>query len=158
SIAGWRVAFTPDLGGLLPVDPEVAEVCAAAMDELRSLGASVSTASPDLGDVRRIVLATRGLSMAMAHADHIDRDRERMQPGLVGNVDQGMALTAAEIGAGIAARTALWERARAFMDRYELLACPTVAVPPFPVELPYPTAIADVPLADYTQWFFLTYA
>jgi amidase len=158
SIAGWRVAFAPDLGGVLPVDPEVADVCAAAMDELRRLGASVTTDSPDFGDVRRIVLATRGLSMAMAHADHIERDRERMQPGLVWNVDQGMALTPAEIGAGIAARTALWERVRAFMERYELLACPTVAVPPFPVEQPYPAAVAGIPLADYTQWFFLTYA
>ena len=151
SIEGWRVAFTPDLGGVLPVDPEVAEICAAAMDVLRQLGASVTVASPDFGDVRQIVLATRGLSMATAHADHIERDREHMQPGLVWNVDQGMALTPAEIGAGIAARTTLWERVRGFMERYELLACPTVAVPPFPVEQPYPTAIAGVPLADYTQ-------
>ena len=34
---------------------------------------------------------------------------------------------------------------------------PTVAVPPFPVEQPYPTEINGKPLEDYTQWFFLTY-
>jgi amidase len=32
-----------------------------------------------------------------------------------------------------------------------------VAVPPFPVEQPYPTEINGKPLENYTQWFFLTY-
>ena len=32
-----------------------------------------------------------------------------------------------------------------------------MAVPPFPVEQPYPTEINGKPLDNYTQWFFLTY-
>jgi Asp-tRNA(Asn)/Glu-tRNA(Gln) amidotransferase A subunit family amidase len=44
------------------------------------------------------------------------------------------------------------------MEIYNLLVLPTVAVPPFPVERPYPTEINGQVLADYTQWFFLTYA
>src|SRR5262249_55410509 len=39
----------------------------------------------------------------------------------------------------------------------DLLILPTVAVPPFPVEMPYPTEINGKPLDNYTQWFFLTY-
>ena len=46
---------------------------------------------------------------------------------------------------------------RAFMETRELLILPTVAVPPFPVEQPYPTHINGKPLDNYTQWFFLTY-
>jgi amidase len=34
---------------------------------------------------------------------------------------------------------------------------PTVAVPPFPVEQPYPTEINGKKLDDYTEWFYLTY-
>jgi Asp-tRNA(Asn)/Glu-tRNA(Gln) amidotransferase A subunit family amidase len=34
---------------------------------------------------------------------------------------------------------------------------PTVAVPPFPVEQPYPAEINGKTLENYTQWFFLTY-
>jgi amidase len=33
-----------------------------------------------------------------------------------------------------------------------------VAVPPFPVEQPYPTEINGKALESYTQWFSLTYA
>src|SRR4030095_7505414 len=55
------------------------------------------------------------------------------------------------------ARTALWHRVRAFMETRDLLILPSVAVPPFPVEQPYPTEINGKPLDNYTQWFFLTY-
>ncbi len=81
-----------------------------------------------------------------------------MQPGLVGNIEQGLALSARDIGRAEKLRSALWQRVRAFMEDHELLVLPTAAVRPFPVEQPYPTEIAGKPLADYTQWFFLSYA
>ena len=51
----------------------------------------------------------------------------------------------------------LWQRLRTFMATRDLLVLPTVAVPPFPVEQPYPTEINDKPLDNYFQWFSLTY-
>jgi len=51
----------------------------------------------------------------------------------------------------------LWHRVRAFMATRDLLVLPTVAVPPFPVEKPYPTEIDGKPLESYFQWFYLTY-
>ncbi|PYN59154.1 MAG: hypothetical protein DMD90_29725 [Candidatus Rokuibacteriota bacterium] len=47
---------------------------------------------------------------------------------------------------------------RAFMATRDLLVLPTVAVPPFPVDEPYPSEINGKPLDHYTQWFNLTYA
>jgi amidase len=47
---------------------------------------------------------------------------------------------------------------RAFMEPRDLLLLPTTAVPPFPVEQPYPTEINGKPLEHYIQWAFLTYA
>jgi amidase len=158
SVEGWRVAWTPDLGGLIPVDAEVARVAARAAKTFRLLGAKVEGASPDLRDVNEIVLATRGLTMVAHHADKLPRWREQMQAGLVWNIEQGLKLTPEEIGRAERLRTALWHRVRAFFEKYDLLILPTVAVPPFPVEQPYPTAINGQALANYTQWFFLTYA
>ena len=51
----------------------------------------------------------------------------------------------------------LWHRVRAFMATRDLLILPTVAVPPFPVDQPYPTEINGKPLDSYFQWFYLTY-
>jgi amidase len=158
SIKGWRVAWTPDLGGLCPVDREVAAVAGAATGLLKRLGARVETASPDFTGVHEIVLATRGLSFVANYARHLPRWESEMQRGLVWNVKQGLRLTSEEIAAGELARTRLWHRVRAFMETRELLVLPTAAVSPFPVEEFHPTEINGVPLQHYIQWAYLTYA
>jgi amidase len=158
SVHGWRVAWTPDLDGLLPVDPEVIRVAEGATGVFRSLGARVTGASPSFAELNDIVLGTRGLSMVALHADKLPEWRGEMQPGLVWNVEQGLALTPRDIGRAEKLRTVLWHRVRRFMEAYDLLVLPTVAIKPFPVEQPYPTEINGKPLDNYTQWFFLTYA
>jgi amidase len=158
SVKGWRIAWTPDLAGLIPVDNEVASVAEQGARVFRSLGAAVATASPDFSETNEIVLSTRGLVMAALHGDKLTRWRDQMQQGLVWNIEQGLRLTPQEIGHGEKLRTVLWHRVRMFFERYDLLVLPTVAVKPFPVEQPYPTEINGQALANYTQWFFLTYA
>lgn len=158
SVRGWRVAWTADLDGLIPVDAEVAAVAEGATGVFRSLGARVEAACPSFAETNQIVLGTRGLSMAALHGEKLSRWRDQMQAGLVWNIEQGLRLTAAEIGRAETLRTALYQRVRAFLETRQLLILPTVAVPPFPVEQPYPTAINGIPLTNYTQWFFLTYA
>jgi amidase len=157
SIRGWRVAWTPDLNGLIPVDDEVARVAEAATRVLRSLGARVESACPDFSEVNEIVLGTRGLNFVTNYAQHLERWREQMQKGLVWNIEQGLALTPTQIGRAEKLRTELWQRVRAFMETRDLLILPTVAMPPFPVEQRYPTEINGKALDNYTQWFFLTY-
>jgi amidase len=157
SVKGWRVAWTPDLNGLIPVDAEVARVAEGANRVFRSLGARVESACCDFGEVNDIVLGTRGLTMVANHADKLPQWKAQMQKGLVWNIEQGLALTPRDIAKAQTLRTQLWQRVRAFMATRDLLILPTVAVPPFPVEQPYPTEINGKPLDNYTQWFFLTY-
>jgi amidase len=157
SVKGWRAAWTPDLNGLIPVDDEVAAVAERATGVFRSLGVRVERACPDFGEVNDIVLATRGLSMVARHAEKLARWESVMQRGLVWNIKQGLSLTPEQIGRGETLRTRLWHRVRAFMETRDLLILPTVAIPPFPVEQPYPTEINGKALDNYTQWFFLTY-
>ncbi len=157
SIKGWRVAWTPDLNGLIPVDAEVARIAEDATRVFRRLGARVEAACPDFSEVNEIVLATRGLAFVANHARHLPEWESQMQKGLVWNIKQGLSLTPPQIARGELARTELWHRVRTFMESRDLLVLPTVAVPPFPVEQPYPTEINGKPLDNYTQWFFLTY-
>jgi amidase len=158
SVKGWRVAWTPDLDGLIPVDAEVARVAGEAARVFRRMGARVETASWTFPELNDIVLGTRGLAMVANYARHLPEWRDRMQKGLVGNIEQGLALTPEAIGRAEALRGELWQRVRAFMESRDLLLLPTAAVPPFPVEQPYPTEINGKPLEHYIQWAFLTYA
>ena len=158
SVKGWRIAWTPDLDGLLPVDAEVAQVAGDAARAFRSLGARVETGCCSFAEVNDIVLGTRGLAMVANLARHLPEWKSRMQRGLVGNIEQGLALTPQAIGRAETLRGELWQRVRTFMENRDLLVLPTTAVPPFPVEQPYPTEINGKPLEHYIQWAFLTYA
>jgi len=71
SVKGWRVAWTPDLDGLIPVDGEVARVAEAATRVFRSLGAKLESACCSFSEVNDIVLGTRGLAMVANHADKL---------------------------------------------------------------------------------------
>jgi amidase len=157
SVKGWRIAWTPDLAGLIPVDDEVARVAEGATRVFRSLGARLEAGCPDFSEVNDIVLGTRGVSMVASHAQHLPRWKNEMQKGLVWNIEQGLALTPEAIGRAETLRGLLWQRVRAFMETRDLLILPTTSVPPFPVEQPYPTEINGQPLANYIQWAFLTY-
>jgi len=157
SIKGWRIAWTPDLHGLIPVDEEVTQVCHDAVRVLRGLGARVEATCPDFSEVTDIVRGTRAVTMVALHADKLPGWRERMQRDLVQDIEQGLTLTATEIARSEVLRSVLWHRVRAFMATRDLLVLPTVAVPPFPVEKPYPTEIDGKPLESYFQWFYLTY-
>ena len=157
SVKGWRIAWTPDLAGLIPVDEEIARVAEGATRVFRSLGSRLEAGCPDFSEVNDIVLGTRGVAMVASHAQHLPRWKNEMQKGLVWNIEQGLALTPEAIGRAETLRGLLWQRVRAFMETRDLLILPTTSVPPFPVEQPYPTEINGKHLDNYIQWAFLTY-
>ena len=157
AIKGWRVAWTPDLGGLIPVDDEVRRVAEDAVRVFRKLGARVEAACPAFSEVPEIIRGTRAVTMVALHADRLTQWREHMQKELVADVERGLALTTQDIARSELLRSTLWQRVRTFMDARDLLLLPTVALQPFPVEQPYPTEIDGKPLDNYFQWFSLTY-
>src|SRR5262249_27329440 len=112
SVKGGKVAWTPDLHGLIPVGAEGAPMAAGASRAFRSLRSKVEAACCDFREVNDIVLGTRGISMVASHADKLPRWREHMQKGLVWNIEQGLKLSPEEIGRAEVLRTALWHRVR----------------------------------------------
>ena len=49
-------------------------------------------------------------------------------------------------------RSELFQRMRAFLERYEFLLCPVNQLPPFPVDVEWPREIAGVKLDNYLDW------
>jgi len=158
SVKGSRIAWTPDLGGLVTVDPEIASACEGSAGVFRKLGARVERASPDMSDVPDIVALTRGFLMVARHADKVDRWRDQLQAGLVENTSQGLGMTSRDVARGELLRTQLWHRVRAFFETRDLWLTPTTAVPPFPIELPHAMEIGGKPAGKTLQRSYLTYA
>jgi amidase len=159
SVKGWRIAWTPDLGGLVPVDDEVRAVFERAVGVFSSAGAHVEAACPDMSDVPEIVRLTRGLLMVARHADKLPEHRAVLQPGLVENTEQGLALSSRDLARGELLRTRQWQRVREFLaDERDVWLTPTAAVPPFPLDQPYATEVNGRPLGKGMQRSYLTYA
>jgi len=66
--------------------------------------------------------------------------------------DRGRKLSAIDIATAEMKRTELYHRMRRFMDRYGFFVLPTVQVPPFSVDQPYPTEIDGVTMETYIDW------
>jgi amidase len=158
SVKGRRIAWTPDLNGLMTIDDEVRTVFERAVAVFRSAGARVEKGGPDFGEVPEIVRLTRGLLMVARHADKLPEHRAILQPGLVENTEQGLALSPVEIARGELLRTRLWQRVREFLSDRDLLITPTSATAPFPVEQPHVTEINGRPIGKAMQRSYLTYA
>jgi amidase len=156
-IKGVRVAWGGSLG-ITPVDDEVLEICHAATAVLRKLGARVDDAHPDFDGLHEIVAVSRGAGMVARHAEKLETWRGVMQDNLVKNIDYGLTLAAADIGRAERMRTELWHRVREFYGRYDLIVTPTTAVPPFPLEVVYPSEIGGKRMTHYIEWALLTYA
>jgi amidase len=157
SVKGWRIAWTPDLG-LVEIDDEVRARFEEAVAAFRSLGARVEAACPDLSDVPEIVRLTRGFLMVARHADKLPQWRAVLQPGLVENTEQGLALTPREIAEGELLRSRQWQRVQQFFETRDLLITPTMAVPAFPIDHPHVMEINGRPVGKAMARSFLTYA
>lgn len=158
AVKGWRIAWTPDLGGLVLVDHEVAAIVERAAAAFRALGARVTAACPDMSEVPDIVRLSRGLLMVARHADKVAEHRAVLQEGLVENTEQGLALSPREVAQGELLRTRLWHRVRDFLGGYDVWLTPTMAVPPFPLEHPHVLEVNGRPVGKAMQRSLLTYA
>jgi amidase len=153
-----RIAFTQDLGGLVPVDKRVRAICAAAAARVAGEGVIVEEASPDLSGTSHIFRVLRAARFVAGLGPLYERKRAMLKPDIIWNIEVGLKLTAAEIGAAERAHGALYHRTVAFFGDYDLLLCPAAPVPPFPVEQRWVKEIDGVALDNYTGWLTLAAA
>jgi amidase len=153
-----RVAFSADLGGITPVDAEVAEICAAAAQRFAHLGAEVEQACPDLSGAIAVFTVLRASRFAAARAPTLAKHRDALKPEVVWNIEHGLSLTADVIGAAERARAAMQQNMAAFMATYDLLLCPAAIVPPFPVEQRYLAELNGHRFPSYIDWVTIAYA
>ena len=152
-----RVAFSPDLG-VVPMEPEVAEICAAAAQGFAATGAEVRHDTPDFSGVIEAFQTLRAVLIAVMMEDLLKTHREQIAPEIIWNIEKGLAVSNAELLEAERVRWRLAKEVTAFFERYDLLLCPTVSVPPFPMEQRYVETIAGQPTRTYIDWIAITFA
>lgn len=153
-----RVAFSVDLGGITPVDKEVAAIVEKAANVFEDLGCTVVEASPDFSDVQMIFQTLRAMQFAASKKALLDSHRELLKPEVVWNIEKGLGLTMDEIAAAELARGKLYHRIEAFFRTYDLLLSPATIVPPYPVENRYVDECNGQKFSNYIEWCTVAYA
>ncbi|MFF7701647.1 amidase [Streptomyces lydicus] len=156
-LRGLRVAWTPDLGGLAPADPDVRAVLESQLPVLEELGWRVDIACPDLTGADETFRTLRAHSFDLAFGGLLDADREALKPSLARNVEEGRRLTTADLVTATATRSRLHLATLEFFSRYDLLLAPVSQVTPFDAELEYPQEVAGRPTKTYLDWMRSAY-
>jgi amidase len=150
-LQGRRVAWSPDLGGL-PIDGGVRDALTAALPLLAEIGLSVSEDEPAFDGADEVFETWRSFMSATGLGDEYDLHGSDMKQTVRAEVERGRSLTSAQITRATRLQAELAERALAFFDRYDYLACPVTQVDPFPLEQEYATEIDGVRMGSYIEW------
>ena len=154
-VAGRRVAWAPDLGGL-PLDRAVRRVLDDAHPVLESLGLHVEEAVPDLTNADRIFRDLRAFALTQM-ADLLETNRADLKPEAVWNIEEGLKLSAREAASAMSAQADLFDRMTLFMGGYDAIVCAVNQVPPFPIDIAYPTEVDGVAMESYIAWMKSAY-
>ena len=130
-IRGLRIAYSPTLGYARNVHPEIAATVDAGVRQLQALGAHVEQVDPGFDDPLDI---TTGLWFLGAHTVWSGLTPEQQavtDPDFRAEAALGAQLSAAQVQQLNLRRGVLGSHMRQFMQRYDLLVTPSVAVPAF---------------------------
>ena len=140
-VKGLHVAWTPDLG-YASVDPRVVQICGDAAAEFESLGCHVEVVNPGWEDPEEMFSTMIAAQFYAAWSDRLPGDEALMDPTLVRFIRRGGAITAREYIRAVERVDAYWREVHAFLERFDLLLMPTVAVVPFAAGQAPPREIA----------------
>jgi amidase len=150
-LAGLRIAWCPDLGGL-PIEPAVLAVLGQARDRLRAEGCFVEDVALDLSRADGAFETLRALGFARAFGDNLPALRDTAKDAVVWNIERGLALDGPTIARALATRTEIFTLFAELLERFDVLAAPSAQVVPFPVEQEYPAHVAGVTMPHYLGW------
>lgn len=129
-VAGLRVAFSPTLG-YGRVDPEVAGPVAAAAAAFETLGAHVETVDRPFDDPSACFQTHFFSGISHALRNLTPERRDLIDPGILPVLDQARAIGRAEYMEAVDWRVAFSRSAKLFLESFDVLVTPTLAVPPF---------------------------
>ena len=155
SIKGLRVAYSADWG-YAPVDPEVRRVVGEAVRVFeRELGCIVEEAHPGWDDPGPYFWTLVAAESDLTGMRKLIEGREsEVSPHLVALVQKEW--TGTEFTDAKTVRKMVVNRMWRFMQRYDLLLTPTLAVPPFPVGMQGPEMI-EGRMVTTGQWLAFTF-
>jgi len=154
-VRGLHAAWTPDLG-YAALDPRVRALCEDAAAEFEALGCHVEVVSPGWENPEDCFGTLIAAQFHAAWSERLPEAEPLLDPTLVKLIRRGAAITAPEYIRAVERIDAYWSEVRAFLERFDLLLMPTVAVLPFAAGAPPPREVAGARVS-VLGWMPFTY-
>jgi Asp-tRNA(Asn)/Glu-tRNA(Gln) amidotransferase A subunit family amidase len=117
------------------------------------LGCELEEANPGFSDPDDLFRHVTAPMRSAAVGQYLLEWESRMDPVLVQRIRLADGMTATDYELLQHQRTALSKTVQRFFERFDLLLTPTIALPPFPVDMPYPlTEVAGRPVTSPVAW------
>ncbi len=152
-----RIAYTPDLNGYALTSKAMDEHLRAALLRVERSGAIVEEACPPLPDLDRTYRVLRSMLWAALPGRAPLEVQRHFKDTLRENIEFGKSITIEDVYDAQYGRTRIFDNMIAFLEKFDVLACPVVGLMPGPIEEEYPTQVDGVPLSDYISWLRFSY-
>ena len=151
-LTGVRIAYAPDLGGRVVVEPAVRVVLDDVARQLESAGAVVEEGCPDLDGSDEAFRTLRAAAFKAGWGPLLDAEPENFNDFVTGNIRQGEQVSGADVMRAYAEVTRLTRSAARYFAGTDLVLAPVTQVLPFPIEWDWVHEVDGTPMVDYLDW------
>jgi Asp-tRNA(Asn)/Glu-tRNA(Gln) amidotransferase A subunit family amidase len=152
-VKGMRIAWSPTMGYATPT-PEVIAITSEAVKQLEIAGCKIDLVDTIVTDPERIWAAEFFAGAASRLEATLISKPELLDPAVGEMLTAAFEHTVADYQLAIRARYEFREKMRQFFELYDLLATPTLPVPPFPVGSNLPPGLTS---RNIVSWVYYTY-
>ncbi|HTT43265.1 MAG TPA: amidase [Steroidobacteraceae bacterium] len=153
---GTRLAWLGDLGGHLPMQAGVLELCQQSFAAFEALGCQIESAQPEFSPERlwsswltlRHALSASGL--AEFYRD--PAKRSRLKPEIQWEVAGGLKLSALQLAQASTDRSEWYRAVEKLFTRFDFLLLPSAQVFPFDARVHWPREIQGRNMDTYHRW------
>ncbi|MBL8571861.1 MAG: amidase [Phreatobacter sp.] len=155
-LGSLRLAVSTDLGFAI-VD---ARIRAAFADRVKRIGGwfrECAWADPDMAEADETFEVIRAQNFLASQLENYRTRRHLLGPNIVANVEQGLGYSAVDVAKAHARQTRIFRGFQEYFRAHDVLICPAVTIPPFPIEQLYAEEVDGVRMRTYFHWLSMAY-
>lgn len=153
---GKRIGWLGDLGGHLPMDAGLLDLCEKSLGHFKTVGCLVEAVSPqfDFEKLFQAWLNLRSFTFSGTNFALYDNPEKRalLKPEAVWEIERGLKLSGLDVFNASKVRSAWHQTLRQLFEQYDYFVMPATQVFPFKAEMHWPQEIDGKKMDTYHRW------